>query len=80
MNFGEALEALKKWERVQRAGWNGKGMWLVLIRSGNAMYKGYGCAFDMQDCIGLKTADDKMQPGWLASQADMLAEDWTVLP
>ena len=33
----------------------------------------------MQDCIGMKTADDKMQPGWLASQADMLAEDWIVV-
>ena len=39
------------------------------------MWKG----FPMQDCIGMKTADDKMQPGWLASQADMLAEDWIVV-
>ena len=57
---------------VARAGWNGKGMWLELIRAGNAMHQG----FPMQDCIGMKTADDKMQPGWLASQADLLAWDW----
>lgn len=30
----------------------------------------------MQDCIGMKTADNKMQPGWLASQIDILSEDW----
>jgi hypothetical protein len=39
------------------------------------MYQGY----DMQDCIGMKTADGVMQPGWLASQADMLADDWEVV-
>lgn len=56
-------------------GWNGKGMWLCIIPHTNNMWKG----FPMQDCIGMKTADDKMQPGWLASQADMLAEDWIVV-
>jgi hypothetical protein len=77
MTFGEAIEAMKNGKRVQRAGWNGKGMWLVLIRAGNAMHTSSGGRFDMQDCIGMKTAQNNMQPGWLASQADMLADDWS---
>lgn len=56
-----------------------KGMWLVLIHPGNAMHTSSAGSFDMQPCIGMKTADDKMQPGWLASQNDMLAEDWMVV-
>lgn len=75
MTFGLAIEALKKGLHVARAGWNGKGMWLCYIHPGNAMHKG----FDMQPCISMKTADSKMQPGWLASQADMLAEDWAIV-
>lgn len=76
MTFGEALEAIKNGARVCRQGWNGKGMWLVLIRAGNAMHVSHAGGFDMQDCIGMKTSQNTMQPGWLASQADMLAEDW----
>lgn len=75
MTFGDAIVMLKQGRKVARAGWNGKGMWLVLIRAGNAMSHG----FDMQDCIGMKTATNVMQPGWLASQNDVLAEDWTVV-
>lgn len=80
MTFGEAVEALKAGSRVARAGWNGKNMWLVLIRAGNAMHVSPAGGFDMQDCVGMKTADNKMQPGWLASQADILSEDWVILP
>lgn len=75
MKFGEALEALKQGAKVSREGWNGKGMWLCLIPHSNNSWHG----FPMQDCIGMKTADNKMQPGWLASQADMLAEDWCIV-
>jgi len=71
LTFGEALEALKDGKRVCRDGWNGKGMWLVLIHPGNAMHTSMAGAFDMQPCIGMKTAQGVMQPGWLASQADM---------
>lgn len=79
LDFGRALAALKRGLRVSREGWNGKGMWLVLIKAGNAMHTSRAGRFDMQDCIGMKTAQGTMQPGWLASQADLLAEDWTVL-
>jgi len=78
--FGEALEHLKAGGRVCREGWNGKGMWLTLIRAGNAMHTSRSGRFDMQDCIGMKTANNVMQPGWLASQNDMLASDWVCLP
>ena len=71
-SFGWALERLNEGSRVARAGWNGKGMWLCHIKPGNAMCNG----FDMQPCIGMKTVDSKMQPGWAPSQQDMLALDW----
>ena len=81
MSFGLAIEAMKKGKLVARSGWNGKGMWIVMIHPGNAMYTKVGTdgAFPMQPCIGMKTADDNMQPGWLASQADMLADDWQIV-
>ncbi len=79
MPFGYAIEALRKGDRVARRGWNGKGMWLVLIAAGNAIHATTAGSFDMQDCIGMKTADGNMQPGWLASQADMLADDWMIV-
>lgn len=77
--FGYALAALKAGKRAQRAGWNGKDMWIALIHPGNAMFTKFRCGLPMQPCIGMKTAANEMQPGWLASQADMLADDWTVL-
>ena len=72
MNFGEAIAALKAGKTVARSGWNGKGMHLYLER------------FEPRDgkfepAIVMLTADQKLQPGWLASQADMLADDWWIL-
>lgn len=75
VSFGKAIELLKAGKKVCRKGWNGKGMYLTLIIAGNAIHHGY----DMQDCIGMKTADNKMQPGWLASQTDILSDDWMEL-
>ena len=75
LTFGHAIEAIKKGFKVARVGWNGKGMWLCLIMPGNASHLG----FDMQPCIGMKTALDVMQPGWLASQQDMLSDDWQIV-
>lgn len=76
LDFGDALRALRQGRRVRRIGWNGKGMWLALIGFGDAKFEDRS----LEPCIAMKTADDKMQPGWLASQADMLATDWEVLP
>lgn len=72
MNFGQALELLKEGKKVARSGWNGKGQYVTLIPSGNAMFQ----RCDMQDCLGLKNAKGNMQPGWTPSQGDLFAEDW----
>lgn len=68
LDFGLALVALKRGGKVARAGWNGKGMWLALQTpdEGSKMSLPY---------IYMKTVDDKLVP-WLASQTDILAEDW----
>lgn len=70
MDFGDAIRDLKAGNRVSRAGWNGKGMWLELQvpDAHSKMSLPY---------IYMKTADDKLVP-WLASQTDVLAEDWVL--
>lgn len=69
--FGTALAALKGGYRVARAGWNGKGMWLGLQRPDpdSKMSLPY---------IFMSTADGHLVP-WLASQTDLLSEDWELL-
>lgn len=71
MNFGEALECLKANQRVTRTGWNGKGMWLGLHRP-NPDRDVVTLPF-----IYMRTAQGEFVP-WLASQTDLLAEDWEV--
>lgn len=85
MSFGLAVEALKKGKRVSRTGWNGKGMWLAMISGenwgigGHAPYDTFGCPHVAHcDFIGMKTADNKFVP-WLASQTDVLADDWLIV-
>jgi hypothetical protein len=93
MNFGEAIEALKRGERVRRAGWNGKGMWLALtigtVISGDAARHGAARVLaEVEDRAEIKigahidmlAADGSLVIGWLASQTDMLGEDWEVVP
>ncbi len=87
MNFGEAIEAAKADQKVRRAGWNGKGMWIgfmpsVTIPEGvvNGRTKRLVPTGELR--VGayfvMWTADGTWQPGWLASQADMLATDWEI--
>ena len=91
--FGEAIEALKQGKRVQREGWNGKGMFLFLLPAGIVPTKAIhdptlrevieqeigGETFEALGSIRMFTADKKILTGWLASQTDMLAEDWIIL-
>jgi len=82
MNFGQALEALKEGKWVQRAGWNGKDMHIYLedslsVTFGDGAFKGQTRKYE--PCIVMFTAQGKHQPGWLASQPDMLAEDWQIV-
>lgn len=68
MNFGQALQALKNGSKVSRNGWNGKNMWLALqVPDANSKMS--------LPYIYMFTADAKLVP-WLASQTDVLAEDW----
>lgn len=90
MNFGSAIEALKAGSRVARSGWNGKGMFLVYV-SGSDVAPYHGTPYHderiidgdgrvtINPHIDMKTATGEMQPGWLASQTDMLAEDWSIV-
>ena len=71
VSFGIAIELLKEGERIARKGWNGKGMWLEL-QSPDA-------DSDMTlPYIYMRTADGQNVP-WLASQTDMLSEDWVTV-
>lgn len=84
MNFGLALEAAKKGERIARRGWNGKRMYVFLAQieeyhTAADISEFYDCGVETGDCLILRTAQGTLQPGWLASQADMLADDWYIL-
>jgi len=77
MPFGLALEALKKGLKVARSGWNGKGLWLELqVPDAHSkmtlpyVYLNYPA--DAQNTPGARVP-------WLASQTDMLAEDWKIV-
>ena len=80
MNFGQAIELLKRGVKVARIGWNGKGMWLKLMsppfyQIHKLNLRGFEDVEELLPWIGMCTADKKFVP-WLASQTDMLAEDW----
>lgn len=88
-DFGWALHCLKRGKAVARKGWNGKGMFLVLNPgskvTGNMMRNEHAKKFYgdniVKICshIDMKAADGTYVVGWLASQTDMLAEDWEVV-
>lgn len=80
MNFGEAIEELKNNKKVARKGWNGEGMFIFLDRD-FVILSGHSKEYsdDCDPCIVMYTAAKTYQPGWLASQADILAEDWEVV-
>lgn len=78
MTFGIAVELLKKGCRVAREGWNGKGMYLFLAH-GEDIQSCTGIHEKCVDVICMKTVQDTVVFGWLASQTDMLAEDWVII-
>ena len=93
MDFGVALMNLKEGRRVARKGWNGKGMYIFLAHdvefATDADLSEFNPAHsedhtelnsvEVGDVLVMRTAQGMLQPGWLASQADMLAEDWIIL-
>lgn len=75
MDFGRAIEALKRGRKIAHEGWNGEGMWLRLVIPETA---DIDTGYDNLPYIEMKTADNKLVP-WLASQTDVLAEDWKIV-
>jgi len=95
MSFGHAIEAMKLGHKVARAGWNGKGMWVAYTpgsqfasihakeghaakHRANEMDEG-GTVIHLLPHIDMRSADGSMVVGWLASQTDMLADDWGIV-
>ena len=93
LSFSSALMALKEGYRIARKGRNGKGMFLFLLPAGTVPTKAIhdpalrevieenvgGDTFEALGSIRMFTADKKILTGWLASQTDMLSEDWVIL-
>ncbi|MCR9254721.1 MAG: DUF2829 domain-containing protein [Alphaproteobacteria bacterium] len=86
MDFSEALSAIKEGKRVCRSGWNGKGMFLFLVPGSNfkvnrppllGIYP-KGTEINYQPHIDMRTAQGTVVP-WLASQSDLLADDWELV-
>ena len=75
LSFGHAVYLLKQGKRVARAGWNGKGMFLAMIETTEWNASMLEEGFTALPWIGMKTADGCFVP-WLASQTDILAEDY----
>ena len=95
MTFGKALDALKHGHKVARKGWNGKGMFIYLVGKSKVKIEqlrneaavaldstnefNRGRVVTISSHIDMKAADGSIVIGWLASQTDMLAEDWEVI-
>lgn len=77
LTFGDAIHFLKAGHRVARTGWNGKGMWLEqqVPDEHSKMTLPYLYLNYPADAINTPGA----RVPWLASQTDVLAEDWVVL-
>ncbi len=83
MDFGEAIKLVKSGKRVKRNGWNGKNQYIELATN-ISYFNADGTFVNCEhDAIGNKAiafvGTSGVQLGWLASQADMLAEDWEVV-
>ena len=83
MDFGDAIKLLKQGKRVQREGWNGKNQYIELATSISYMNADEKIINAEHEAIGNKAiafvGTSGIQLGWLASQADMLAEDWKIV-
>lgn len=86
LTFGEALEGLKLGKKAARVGWNGKGMFVFLVDGSTfavnrkpllGIYP-EGHIVEYRSHIDMKTVDDQIVP-WVASQSDVLAEDWALV-
>jgi len=92
LSFSQALEAMKAGKMVARKGWDGKNMWVCMGAGHPALEaekfwnehtrkfaEGNGGKAEVLPYIIMKTADNKILMGWLASQTDLLCSDWNIL-
>jgi hypothetical protein len=92
MTFGMAIEAMKNGKKVARRGWNGKGMYVWVMPGSTitncpnitdphlkAISDANGGTVVFVGSVRMKTATGEVLTGWLASQTDMLSEDWVVV-
>lgn len=83
INFGLAIEAAKQGKKISRKGWNGRGQYVEL--ASNISYKNTGNEIINAEHKAIGNAalafvgTSGVQLGWLASQADMLADDWYIV-
>ena len=83
MEFGKAIELMKQGKRVKRNGWNGKNQYIELasnisyVNSKNEIINVNHLNIGNQAIAFVGTSG--VQLGWLASQADMLADDWLLV-
>lgn len=83
MSFGLAIEGAKMGKKIQRSGWNGKGQYVELATSISYKNASGDVVNVNHDAIGNHAlafvGTSGVQLGWLASQADMLADDWRIV-
>lgn len=83
MDFGKAIKLLKEGKKLQREGWNGKNQYIELAKNISYVNANDEVVNVNHEAIGNKAiafvGTSGVQLGWLASQSDMLAEDWKVV-
>ena len=83
LSFGLAIEAAKKGKRIARRGWNGKNQYVELAERISYENAAHEVVNANHEAIGNKAlafvGTSGVQLGWLASQADMLADDWEIV-
>jgi hypothetical protein len=91
MTFGMAIEAMKAGKKVARAGWNGKGMYVWImpgstVKDCKTITDPHLKAIDEAEgeirflgSVRMRTATGDVLTGWLASQTDMLSDDWVIV-
>ena len=83
MDFGEAIKLVKEGKKVARQGWNGKNQYIELATNISYINTDKETINAEHEAIGNKAiafvGTSGVQLGWLASQADMLAEDWRII-
>lgn len=89
MNFGDALKLVRRGWLITRTGWNGKNMFVflgfprvsVVMKSQSSLtdtvdaWEAFNCKYD-SPVLCMKTAQETIVVGWLASQTDLLNDDW----